>query len=141
MADVRGVRDKVERILRDWLGGAEIDRDGRFTVRHESARVFIEVGELGTDTTYVSVHAPTNFEIKPSNEFFRYIATHADDYVFGHLSVYEGDDGAMVMFRHSILGDFMDADELKATVGAVVSTANEIDDQIKKQFGGEVFHE
>jgi hypothetical protein len=41
-----------------------------------------------------------------------------------------------VAFEHNILGDNLDEPELVATVTALISTANNLDDELQKKFGG-----
>jgi len=139
-ADVRAVREKVQRYLTDFLGTIQIDRDGDFTFRHGSARVFVSVAEFGPDKTVVRITAPTNSEVTPTPDFYHYVATE-NKYVFGSMVAVESQGKAGVLFKHSLLGDTLDPDELLLAVGLVAGTADEIDNEIKSRFGGRVFHE
>jgi len=139
-ADVRAVREKVQRYLTDFLGTIQIDRDDRITFRHGSARVFVSVAEFGPDKTVVRITAPTNSEVTPTPDFYHYVATE-NKYVFGSMVAVESQGKAGVLFKHSLLGDTLDPDELLLAVGLVAGTADEIDNEIKSRFGGRVFHE
>lgn len=140
-SDVLTVKDKVQRYLTDLVGRIEIDSDGDFTFRHGSARMFVSVGAIGKDNTVVALNVPLTLRVRPSAELFHFIATNADRYVFGHLSASERDDGVLVMYSHSLLGDYLDAEELKWAVGAMATTADDLDNEIRDKFGGDLFHE
>jgi len=134
------VKEKVQRYLIDLLDTVQIDRDGDFSLRHGSARVFVRVSPLGDDGTFVAVWAITNSDVPASPELFRYLATE-NHYRFGHMSCFEKDGKAQVHFSHNLLGDFLDPDELKMAVFIVARTADELDDELKSKFGGRRFHE
>ena len=134
------VKDKVQRYLTDLLGSVQVDRDGDFSLRQGSARVFVRVAPLGEDRTFVAVWAETNLEVPPSPELYKFIAT-GNRYSFGCLRCREADGKVSVIFGHSLLGVFLDPDELKMTVVVVAQTADEIDDEIMTKFGGRKFHE
>lgn len=140
-ANVLEVKDRVQRLLVDFVGPVQVDSDGDFTFRMGSARVFIRVVPHGRDAqnTVVSIMSPTNLRVPPSPELFRYVAT--TGYVFGDLMAIEREDGVYVHLSHNLLGDFLDPDELKWAVGAVASTADDVDDEIHDKFGGSRFHE
>ena len=134
------VKDKVQRYLTDLLGSVQVDRDGDFSLRQGSARVFVRVAPLGEERTFVAVWAETNLEVPPSPELYKFIAT-GNRYSFGCLRCREADGKVSVIFGHSLLGDFLDPDELKMTVVVVAHTADAIDDEIVTKFGGRKFHE
>lgn len=135
------IKDKVQRYLADIIGNVGIDRDGNYHFQHGSCHVFVGVQDYGEENTVVNVYSPTNLQVPPSPELYKYIAIRAGKFVFGSLSIQEQDDGLMVLFGHRLLGEFLDPDELKVAVSAVASTADEIDNQIQEQFGGTIFHE
>ena len=61
------------------------------------------------------------------------------NFVLGSFAL-DAEKGA-VWFNHNLLGQYLDPDELEATVAAVAQTANELDDEIKDRFGGRLFAE
>jgi hypothetical protein len=134
------MRDRVRYILTDLLGPVEVDRDGEFSFRHDSARIFVGVRPFD-EGTVVEVRAYTNIGVPPSPELYEYLALNANAYVFGHLGAFEDEGGMVVIFSHRLLGDYLDPEELKVAVAAVASTADEIDDEIRDRFGGRLFHE
>jgi T3SS (YopN, CesT) and YbjN peptide-binding chaperone 1 len=136
------VKDKVDRYLRDLGVMTQNAHDGSFTFQSGSARVFVRCLRWGKNSTLVNVYAPVLYEVTPSPELYEHIATHADDYVFGHLSAAPQTEGTVtVMFTHTLLGDFLDPDELKQAVVGVVATSDGIDDELKAKFGGHRFHD
>jgi hypothetical protein len=137
------LKDKVQRYLSDLVGPLQLTATGDFSFQFGSARVFVNCTAFGdAGDTVVRVTAPVLFECKPSPDLYEHVATHADDYLFGHLSVQPQHDGTVsVMFTHILLGDFLDPEELKRAVGGVVTTADQIDDELKARFGGKRFHD
>jgi hypothetical protein len=140
MADVKATWDRVRQMLARMFDGIEVDRDGDFTFRNGSARVFVSVEEAFREHTVVNVRAITNMQVPPSPDLFRYIATN-NQYTFGALRAVETDDGVMVSFRHTILGDTLDPEELMTAFATVAVTADDVDDEIQQRFGGARFHE
>jgi Putative bacterial sensory transduction regulator len=137
------LKDKVQRYLADMVGAVQLTPDGAYSFQAGSAQVFVRCMQWGTgDRTLVSIVCPVLFAAAPSPELYEHIAVHADDYLFGHLSAANQDDGTVsVFFTHTLLGDYLDPEELKQAVGAVVTTANTLDDELKTRFGGSRFHE
>lgn len=141
MTDVSAVKEKVRRILIDRLGSAEEDRDGDFTIRNGSARIFIRVMERNEEATMVRVWSLVAMGIPKSPELFEHVAMSTDGYFFGHLGLFEAEDGMTVTFSHNLLGDYLDAEELMYAVGGVASSADQIDDELVANFGGRTFHQ
>ena len=117
-----------------------IDKDGNYTFRHGSSQVFVSVTKWTEDNSLVRVYSPTNFKITPSKEFYKYIATESNKYVFGRLSIQEQSDGIVVLFSQSMLGESLDPDELKMAITIVATTAEDIDNTIQDKFGGETYY-
>lgn len=141
MANLVAVRDKVQRILAARFA-VELTPDNNFTLRHESARLFVRCWEPPDgQRVIVALEVPLLFNVKPTPEVFKYVALHGDDYIFGHLSARETENGAMLAFTHSLLGDYLDDEELIQAVIGVLGVGNDIDDQLQAQFGGEKYHE
>lgn len=141
MAETAAVKEKVRSILMDRLGSVEEDRDGDFTVRHGSARVFVRVAERDAETTLVRIWALVAMEVPLSPALFEFIARRTDTFFFGHLGMFEDESGgATVTFSHNLLGDYLDAPELMHALGGVASSADELDDEVVANFGGRTFH-
>lgn len=134
-------KEKVQRYLADMLGTVSMDRDGDFFVRNGSAQVFLRVMPFGDKNSIVRVWAPTNQDVPESPELYRYIATNTR-YLFGGLAAHAtGKNTANIAFAYSLLGEFLDPDELRSAVTAVAVAADTLDDEIKSKFGGTRFWE
>lgn len=140
--DVAALKEKIQRYLTQNFNNITIDRDGDFSLRHESARVFVSAGSpKSADWTFASVWSPFLFGVKPTPELFEYVALHTDDTIFGHLYAHRTEDGVTLGFSQRLLGDYLDEEELTHAVVAVVTTANDLDDELQAKFGGKRFHE
>jgi len=143
MVTVSDTKDKVQRFLTQ-MASVNIDENGRYSIRHGSARVFVSVEELGDDHTWVKLVCPLVWEATISPELYEYIALNSDLYKYGTLSlVVDNDDSskASIFFTYGMLGTTLDPDELQLAVGLIANTADELDDELKKQFNGKRFHE
>lgn len=135
-------RDRIASMVANFVGRVELGSGGDLSFPYESTRVYINVRPWGEGSTVVVVFAFTNVDLTPSPELYEFVALHTDDWVFGHLGLSVSDDGkAAIDFSHTLLADRLDAEELQATVAAVAVTANQIDEQIKAQFGGRLSSE
>lgn len=143
MASVAETKERVQRFLTQ-LAAVNIDENGRYSIRHESARVFVEVEEFGDDQTWVRIVCPLLYGVTLSPELYEYVALHSDDYKYGILSVRldpEAEGKGAIFLTYGLLGTTLDPDELKMAVGMLVTTGNNLDDELKTKFDGERFHE
>ncbi len=143
MANVAETKERVQRFLTQ-IASVNIDEHGRYSIRYDSARVFVEVDEFGDDQTWVRLVCPLLHEVPLTPELYEYVALHSDDYKYGILSVHksnETDTVGSLFFTYGLLGTTLDPDELKLAVGILVTAANDLDDELKEKFGGERFHE
>ena len=75
-------------------------------------------------------------------ELYKWVATEGQAYFFGHPGVVERENGlGDIHFRHNLLGDFLDPEELKWGVLALGDTADDLDDELQARFGGKKFTE
>jgi len=138
MALIDDVKNKVQRILVDDLGKVEIDRDGDFVVRYESAVTFIQVNsrELRENETQIVVRAfcPLIENVKVTPALYEWVATAGQDFLFGGCQVLLDDDGktCRVDFGDTILANDLDPNELLNLVFCVVFTSNELDNMLQK---------
>lgn len=137
------VRDLVQQELTKLVGRLQIDEDGDYTFTYDSARIFVGVraNELkqGVQSTLVKVFSVTNVDVPVSPELYRHLALRSADYLFGGLCAVEYGTTARVIFRHTLLGDYLDPDEISAAVIMVAFTADDLDDEIMRLFGGRRF--
>jgi hypothetical protein len=131
------VRDQVATIMSNMVDNVQLNPGGDLSFEYETAKVIVNVSPFGDDSTVINIFAFTNAGIDASPELYEYVARRSGDWVFGALSVLDEDDGNVALIlRQTLLGDFLDSEELSAAVAAIAMTADEIDDPIKQQFGG-----
>jgi hypothetical protein len=151
MSNLLVVRDKVTRFAKEVFNVVMIDDDCDLVIPYESTKIFIRTleREISPDMeefwsenqlsrTAVYVWAPTIFDVKPSNELYKWVATEGTDFFYGHCKVSPfGDNGnVQVIFEITIAGDTIDPGELKQALLAVATTADDLDDVLKAKFGG-----
>lgn len=140
--DVAAVRAKVQQYLTQNFSNVTIDKDGDYSLRHNSARIFVKTKTREeSDWTWITLEIPLLFDVKETPEVFEHVALHADDYIFGHLNAYRSNTGLSLFLSHSLLGDYLDETELVKAVGLMLSAGDDLDDELKAQFGGTRFHE
>jgi hypothetical protein len=139
MGEIAVVRDKVQTYLRELVGRFEVDEDGDYSFRDGSARLFVSVSELG-ERAVVDIWSILALDVPESPELYEFVAT--TSYRFGSLLARKQDDGKLrVLLTHSLLGDFLDPDELKMAAVMIGTTADDVDDEVRSRFGGVRFHE
>jgi hypothetical protein len=142
MSAVKKVHAKVQKILTQNLGSAEIDEAGHFIVRHNSAITFVEVGEgFGDDGVVIAINCPLLTDVKLTNELFRHVATEGQQFKIGGLIVQPDDKGktGWVLYCYSIIADDLDESELMQAVLGVSYIGDDIGADLQKQFGGKLF--
>lgn len=145
MSTTAEVVDKVRRLLVALDINASLKGETGFIAPFDETSVILEVSEIETwrDTLLhpVEVWAPVLFDVPLEPEFLSHVAT--SKFRFGGFEIHLEDDPpgatptkAMLVFTHTILGDFLDKDELDISIGMVfISASNEIED-LQKRFGG-----
>ena len=151
MSNYLVVKDKVQRFAKEVFNQVLIDDDGDLVIPYESTRVFISVGEKEVSAdildfynehqlshTSVEVWAPVIVDVKPTAALFEWVARDGQDYNYGGFRVLDYGDSKNVQlqFRVSLPGDSLDPGELKDALLAVALTADDMDDDLKKLFGG-----
>ena len=133
------VNEKVRRILMDWGLNVRLTPGG-YQIPYESTAVNISVVEQ-EDRTLIQFWAPVLSGLKGTPELFEWVATAGQAYFFGASRLVQpSDDGTyLLVFEHTLLGDFLDTEELKQVVGALANTADGLDDELKPRFGGSRF--
>jgi hypothetical protein len=119
------------------FGDVAVEGDGTCSLAYGSARVVVEVGVFDDDQAAVHVRARCVTGATPSAELYRWVATNQAD--LGHFNVVDEADGtATILFSHALVGEFLNAAELRLTVVAVAFTADRFDDALAARFGGRV---
>jgi hypothetical protein len=135
------VKEKVQRYLTSNFNSVMVDSQGDFSFQIQSARLFIRVQDWTEDKTIVRVFSPMLLDVPVTQQLKDYVALEGGNYVFGAVSMQVQEDKAQLMFSHTILGDYLDEEELLTSCKAVGATAEHLDDKLKEQFGGRRFHE
>jgi len=123
------------RELMTQLFGEEASPDPNapsFVLRRGSADVHVSVAAL-EEQAVVSVFSWVATGVTPSEELYRYLLTENTNFVFGGFAL--GGDNS-VIYQHSVVGDTIDKQQLRASVRAVADVADGYDDQIAGRFGG-----
>lgn len=146
MADVDTTMMKVQRILTGPMG-LRISLQGStisVTFANSSTRVslnFTEWGQnkAGDPSTLVGVSSPLLWEVDPSPALFEWIAKEGGRFFFGHVTAYDDSSAPGKLFlvmSHTLLGDYLDEEELHWALFTLLQTADKLDDELKEKFGG-----
>ena len=146
MATVDQTMLKVQRILTGPMK-LKIDLSGdligvRFT--DVSTQVHIRIIDWGKTKdgeprTLVRISSPVSRNLNPSPALYEYVCREAPKNWFGTLSVVDDSEvpGQLaITMGHTLLGDYLDEEELSSALWGVLNSADEVDDVIKQKFGG-----
>ena len=143
MATVEATTQKVQRILVDAFNDVRLRKNGGFLLEVGSTAAFVEIQEWTADSegnprSLVYIWAPVGRDVKPTEDLFHWAAVDGQQYRLGSVSVIENKDTGtcFVQFDHTILGDYLDPAELATAVGAVMYTADDLDEIVHDRFGG-----
>ena len=142
MPSVDDVRAKAQRILQTNLERIEIDKDNDFIVRYESAIVYVSIQQgFGDDGVIARVYCPLVTDVPISYDLCRWVATEGQFYKVGRAWLNPNEDGekGWLYFGHSMIADDLDESELMGAVFAVTYTSNDLDNELRDRFGGELF--
>jgi hypothetical protein len=149
MVDLDKVRYKVQKILgKRWnvsLGNRP-QTMGDYILNFESTQLNVMIDERsfgGNDSVVVRFSAPILYGVQLTPELYEWVSTQGSSYDFGCVRVVpiESETGdpaneGNLWFNHTILGDYLDPQELHWAVAAVGFTADSLDDELKPMFGG-----
>lgn len=144
MANVDMTMMKVQRILTGPMG-LRISLQGNsiaVTFTDVSTRVNVSVSEWGKNkdgdpSSLVQISCPILWEVDPSPGLFEWIAK--SSYYFGHVTAHDDSSAPgklFLMMSHTLLGDYLDEEELSSAMYAMLGTADNLDDELKGKFGG-----
>jgi len=146
MATVDQTMMKVQRILTGPMN-LRIDLAGEtigVRFKDASTQVHIRVIDWGKDKageprSLVRVSSPVSREVTPSPALFEYLSREAPRNWFGSPWVVDDQQSPgklAITIGHTLLGDYLDEEELASALWAVLAAADEMDDVIKQRFGG-----
>jgi hypothetical protein len=144
VANVDMTMMKVQRILTGPMG-LRISLQGNsiaVTFTDVSTRVNVSVSEWGKNkdgdpSSLVQISCPILWEVDPSPGLFEWIAK--SSYYFGHVTAHDDSSAPgklFLMMSHTLLGDYLDEEELSSAMYAMLGTADNLDDELKGKFGG-----
>lgn len=146
MSDVDQTMMKVQRILTGPMG-LRISLQGNsisVTFTDSSTRVNVGIQDYGVNkagdpSSLVQLSAPILWEVDPSPALYEWIAREGGKYYFGHVTAYDdttAEGKLFLMMSHTLLGDYLDEEELHWALYAILGTADKLDDELKEKFGG-----
>jgi len=146
MADVDMTMMKVQRLLTGPMG-LRISLQGNtisVTFTDSSTRVNINftdwgLNKAGDPSTLVGLSCPLLWEVEPTPAVFEWIARNGGKFYFGHVTAYDDSDAPGKLFltmAHTLLGDYLDEEELHWALHTLLNTADKLDDELKGMFGG-----
>ena len=133
------LRQVIEKKLQEMVDRYYVDPRGSYVFGLDSARVFVVPAWLKNEATVVRVFAITNLDVEVTSELTSFLLARNLDFVLGSFALDE--DRGAIWFNHNLIGEFLAPEELEATLAAVAETANQMDDEIKGQFGGRLYSE
>lgn len=136
-------QEQLSRQVGDFLlshfPGSREDRPGEWTVRNESARVYVTLSAgLGPAGGLLSVQCPLVHRVPVSAELFRWVATTGQDHTVGRVFlVMSGEhDTCELWFGHTCILDVLVPSHLLGSVYPVLTTSNDLDNHLQARFGG-----
>jgi len=121
--------------MRELFGGFALEFEDypRVGVAVGSAFAVVSIHPWADEEATVATRAYVVTGAKADADLYEWLLRKNDEMRFGAFGI---DDEGDIFFKHSILGSTMDKDELKASVLAVVMTADTNDDDIIRRWGG-----
>lgn len=132
----RACYEKVVPWLKELFGSYAMVRNDIpvIQVTIGSALATVRISPWGEDDATISSRAYVVTGVELSADLMHFLLRENDKMRFGAFGV-DGDEN--IFFEHTIVGSSVDKDELKGSVMAVVITADQYDDQIVTQWGGQ----
>ena len=146
MADVDRTMIKVQRILTGPMG-LRISMSGEtiaVNFTDSSTRVDLTFtawgkNKVGDDSTLVQLSCPLLWEVDPTPALFEWLGRQGGKYYFGHVAAYDDQSAEGKLFlamKHTLLGDYLDEEELHWALHTMLQTADQLDDELQQKFGG-----
>jgi hypothetical protein len=138
VANLDETRAKVTDYLHLCIGEFQTSPSGEMWFPFGSTRLAIttRADETG-NRTLVHIGALVASNVPVSDELFRWLADASGSFLFGHLTCSaDGGDDAILAIEHTLLGDYLDLEELRVALAAVASSADQLDDVVVSRFGG-----
>jgi len=146
MANVDQTMMKVQRLLTGPMA-LKIQLQGDtigVVFTDSSTQVHIRIidwgkGKDGEPRSLVRISSPILRGVKPAPALYEYIAREAPRLWFGNIAVWDDEESpgmVSLTLGHTLLGDYLDEEELRSAMFGVLNSADELDDVLQKRFGG-----
>lgn len=146
MATVEQTMMKVQRILTGPMK-LRIQLDGELisvSFTDSSTVVHVRIIDWGKSKdgearSLVRVSAPVVREVQPTPQLFEYLCREAPKNWFGSPWVNDDQNApgkVFISMGQTLLGDYLDEEELATALWGVLAAADELDDKLKEKFGG-----
>ncbi len=131
----KAIYEKVGQYMKELFGEMTGVRDDypAYYLRMGSAVVQAFVLSWGDTDAMINVRAYVVMGAEKTQEMLEFLLRENYDMRFGAFGLDKSGD---VTFEHNIVGSTCDKNELKASIMAVVGTADRYDDQIVSRWGG-----
>jgi hypothetical protein len=143
MIDVRFTRRQIGRWLNESFVGVQARVPDGFldflVLGVGTTAVFVGVRQLGTETSAVTVTAPVLTDVRVTDDLIRYLGMNAGEYLIGRLSLKGAGEVQHLVLEHAVLGNHMSREELLVLCSLVSTTADELEDELQRRFGGNLF--
>lgn len=93
----------------------------------------------GDPRTLVVLSSPILWAVPPSAALYEWVARESSKQFFGHVRVQDDPNNPGKMFlamSHTLLGDYLDEEELASALWGILTAADHWDDELQKKFGG-----
>jgi hypothetical protein len=107
--------------------------DPCFTLAEGSAVATIAVRPRLAWSSVVETYSWVVTGVEPTEELCLFLLKENADLLFGAFAIKDENN---VIFKHSVTGDTLDPGELANSVRAVLTLADQYDDEITRRFGG-----
>ncbi len=146
MANVDQTMIKVQRLLTGPMN-LQIQLMGDFirvTFTDSSTAAHLRVVDWGKNKdgepqTLVRISAPVLYGVTPTPALYEYLVRTAPQKWFASIIVADDQNNAgmlTISMVHTLLGDYLDEEELRAAMYGVLGAADELDDTLQQKFGG-----
>ena len=139
MSKVDEIQVKVQKYLSKELGNISVDEDGIIEFPFGSTKVTIGVKELMGEVV-VEIFSPVIFEPKNVNGLYEKLNLMNMVSPVSWLYL-ELDNLNLVIAKYTVLGEFLDFEELRYAISIVCNSADSLDEDMAKEFKAKRFIE
>jgi len=137
MSKIDEVQVKVQKYLSKELGNISVDEDGIIEFPFNSTKVTISVKELMGETI-VSVYSPVIFNPRKTEGLLEQLNLLNMASPVNWVLL-DNDESSFVIAKYSVLGEFLDFEELRYAISIVCNSADSVDEDMAKDFKAKRF--